>query len=47
MIDAGKRLTLTEIDDIKHIVNKWDYATEAAIECYLLGLHRGSKGAKK
>jgi hypothetical protein len=43
LIEAKKLLTSKEFDDIQRIVAKWDYATEAAIECYLLGIHRGSK----
>lgn len=36
-------LTKKEMADIQNIVFKWDYALEAAIEAYLLGIHRCDK----
>jgi hypothetical protein len=36
-------LTKSEQLDIDRIVKKWDYATEACIEAYLLGKKRGMK----
>lgn len=33
-------ITTSERADIDRIVKKWDYATEAAIEAYLLGKSR-------
>lgn len=36
-------LTDSELADIKAIVAKWDYATEACIEAYILGINRRRK----
>jgi HD superfamily phosphodiesterase len=35
-----REITMSERADIDLIVKKWDYATEAAIEAYLLGKSR-------
>jgi hypothetical protein len=37
-------LTLQEHQEIVRIVARWDYATEAAIEAYLLGKTRTAYG---
>ena len=36
-------LTAQEHQEIVRIVARWDYATEAAIEAYLLGKNRSNK----
>lgn len=41
--ERNRLLTSKEMEDIKAIVSKWDYATEACIESYLLGVNRRRK----